>query len=69
MWHDRMGPVVIERCKQCNGVFFDGGEFETLRRGRTPVGLQRSLHAEEPMDVLSVVAEVAHWTAHIALAD
>ena len=33
----RMGPVVIDGCGTCHGVYLDAGEFKLLRRGRRPV--------------------------------
>ncbi len=46
-----MGPVVVDGCASCHGVFLDHGEFERLRRGRAPVRergwSQRSKPVEE----------------------
>lgn len=41
----RMGPVQVERCRRCKGVFLDGGEFERLRRGATPRSAPVAVHA------------------------
>lgn len=73
MWHDRMGPVIIERCKQCNGVFLERGEFRTLRRGKDPVGGRRPVdwrrEGSEAGEVAMAAAELALWTVLITLGD
>jgi Zn-finger nucleic acid-binding protein len=32
-----MGPVAVDVCDKCVGIYLDGGEFKTLRKGRTPI--------------------------------
>ena len=46
----RMGPVLVDGCTRCHGVFLDNGEYERLRKGRVPVRLRGWSQLSKPLD-------------------
>ncbi len=38
-----LGPVLVDRCKECGGVYFDAGELEILLAGERRDSLLRRL--------------------------
>ncbi len=47
----RIGPVTVDLCFRCNGLWLDHGELESLL-GRKPIAPHRSLGPEGTIDTL-----------------